>query len=54
MQPRKLGLLAGTFQDGSLSIYVVPEPMDILPLRHDISQPVFGSSIAISLIASHL
>lgn len=27
--PRKLGLLAGTFDDGSLSIYVVPDPEDV-------------------------
>ncbi|KAF5357771.1 hypothetical protein D9756_001159 [Leucocoprinus leucothites] len=28
-KPRKLGVLAGTFEDGSLSIYVVPQPEDV-------------------------
>ncbi|KAJ3559407.1 hypothetical protein NM688_g374 [Phlebia brevispora] len=28
---RRLGLLAGTFEDGSLSIYVVPYPSDLVP-----------------------
>lgn len=37
--PRKLGILAGTFEDGSLSIYVVPDPADVhYPQQH----PVFG------------
>ncbi|KAI0050874.1 hypothetical protein FA95DRAFT_1587504 [Auriscalpium vulgare] len=30
---RKLGLLAGTFEDGSLSIYVVPYPPDVRHLQ---------------------
>lgn len=34
-QPRKLGLLAGTFEDGSVSIFVVPYPQDL-------PQPAFG------------
>jgi len=41
-RPRKLGLLAGTFEDGSLSIYAVPDPSDVTPPDHDRSQPVFG------------
>lgn len=28
-RPRKLGLLAGTFEDGSFSIYAIPDPRDI-------------------------
>ncbi|KAJ3501273.1 hypothetical protein NMY22_g18982 [Coprinellus aureogranulatus] len=28
--PRKLGLLAGTFEDGSFCVYAVPEPQDML------------------------
>jgi len=28
-RPRKLGLLGGTFEDGSFSIYVVPDPRDL-------------------------
>ncbi|KAG9318901.1 hypothetical protein JVU11DRAFT_1011 [Chiua virens] len=39
--PRKLGILAGTFEDGSLSIYIVPDPEDIRPPRYDTTQPVF-------------
>ncbi|KAF8550445.1 hypothetical protein OG21DRAFT_1446590 [Imleria badia] len=39
--PRKLGILAGTFEDGSLSIYVVPDPEDIRPPEHDAAGPVF-------------
>ncbi|KAH7906081.1 hypothetical protein BJ138DRAFT_1016773 [Hygrophoropsis aurantiaca] len=27
--PRKLGILAGTFEDGSVSVYVVPDPDDV-------------------------
>ncbi|KAJ7695972.1 hypothetical protein B0H17DRAFT_1198295 [Mycena rosella] len=40
-RPRKLGLLGGTFEDGSFSIYVVPEPSDVTPDGHDPSKPVF-------------
>ena len=36
---RKLGLLAGVFEDGSLSIFAVPDPVD-LPASED--GPVFG------------
>ncbi|KIJ68908.1 hypothetical protein HYDPIDRAFT_144326 [Hydnomerulius pinastri MD-312] len=39
--PRKLGILAGTFEDGSLSIYVVPDPEDVRPPDHDSALPVF-------------
>ncbi|EGN95833.1 hypothetical protein SERLA73DRAFT_187061 [Serpula lacrymans var. lacrymans S7.3] len=38
---RKLGILAGTFEDGSLSIYAVPDPVDVTPQNHNHSQPVF-------------
>lgn len=38
---RKLGILAGTFEDGSLSIYVVPDPADINHPQRDRSLPVF-------------
>ncbi|KAJ7264024.1 hypothetical protein B0H12DRAFT_1102556 [Mycena haematopus] len=40
-RPRKLGLIAGTFEDGSFSIYVVPDPLDVTPVGHDPSKPVF-------------
>ncbi|RDB22994.1 Transcription factor tau subunit sfc6 [Hypsizygus marmoreus] len=40
-RPRKLGLLAGTFEDGSWSLYAVPDPQDVAPPDHDPSQPVF-------------
>ncbi|KIK97454.1 hypothetical protein PAXRUDRAFT_10176 [Paxillus rubicundulus Ve08.2h10] len=39
--PRKLGILAGTFEDGSLSIYTVPDPEDVKPSNHDRTLPVF-------------
>ena len=39
-QPRKLGLLAGTFEDGSLSVFVVPHPKDIQP--PDAPGPIYG------------
>ncbi|KAG6369764.1 hypothetical protein JVT61DRAFT_13581 [Boletus reticuloceps] len=39
--PRRLGILAGTFEDGSLSIYVVPDPEDVRPPEHDAARPVF-------------
>ncbi|KAJ7600867.1 WD40-repeat-containing domain protein [Mycena floridula] len=40
-KPRKLGLLAGTFEDGSFSIYAVPEPSDLRPKKHDMSKPFY-------------
>ncbi|KAF8208730.1 hypothetical protein K438DRAFT_1573564 [Mycena galopus ATCC 62051] len=40
-RPRKLGLIGGTFEDGSFSIYVVPDPVDVTPAGHDPSKPVF-------------
>ncbi|KXN81270.1 Transcription factor tau subunit sfc6 [Leucoagaricus sp. SymC.cos] len=40
-RPRKLGLLAGTFEDGSLSIYVVPLPEDVRSEASDSSSLVY-------------
>lgn len=37
---RQLGLLAGTFEDGSMSIYAVPDPEQYD--RDDSEGPVFG------------
>ncbi|KAG1905767.1 uncharacterized protein F5891DRAFT_625533 [Suillus fuscotomentosus] len=37
--PRKLGLLAGTFEDGSLSIYVVPDPEDVRSKDDESTRP---------------
>ncbi|KAI0306286.1 hypothetical protein B0F90DRAFT_1688642 [Multifurca ochricompacta] len=40
--PRKLGLLAGVFEDGSLSVYVVPYPPDLAPTQHSpTTDPVY-------------
>lgn len=39
-QPRKLGLLAGTFEDGSFSVFVVPYPRDLQPSTTQ--GPVYG------------
>ncbi|KAF7986658.1 hypothetical protein HWV62_26496 [Athelia sp. TMB] len=41
--PRKLGLVAGTFEDGSLSIYAVPHPASIAPYGQESSLPVYGN-----------
>ncbi|KAH8828172.1 hypothetical protein DL96DRAFT_1669346 [Flagelloscypha sp. PMI_526] len=38
---RKLGLLGGTFQDGSFCVFVVPEPEDVRQPEHDITQPIY-------------
>ncbi|TFK36417.1 hypothetical protein BDQ12DRAFT_686864 [Crucibulum laeve] len=40
-EPRKLGILAGSFEDGSLSIYAVPDPADVVPEDQDSLQPVY-------------
>ncbi|TRM55617.1 WD40-repeat-containing domain protein [Schizophyllum amplum] len=40
-KPRKLGVLTGIFEDGSVSIYVVPEPQDVRQEGHDPDEPVF-------------
>lgn len=40
-RPRKLGLMGGTFEDGSWSVYAVPDPRDVTPQGHDPSQPVY-------------
>ena len=50
IRPRKLGLLAGTFEDGSMSIYVVPDPRDVTPNDHDTSEPVFSVFIFLSFL----
>ena len=42
--PRKLGILAGVFEDGSVSFYVVPEPQDVKDEGHNDDEPVFGES----------
>ncbi|KAF9218317.1 hypothetical protein BS17DRAFT_791722 [Gyrodon lividus] len=39
--PRKLGILAGTFEDGSLSVYAIPDPEDVKPPKHDSTLPIF-------------
>ncbi|KAJ3511591.1 hypothetical protein NLJ89_g4010 [Agrocybe chaxingu] len=39
--PRKLGLLAGTFEDGSFSVFVIPDPNDVRPRGHDHSAPLY-------------
>ncbi|KAJ3934834.1 MAG: hypothetical protein NXY57DRAFT_1053525 [Lentinula lateritia] len=39
--PRKLGLLAGTFEDGSFAIFAIPDPKDIAPSNHDYSEPLY-------------
>src|SRR6266550_3010889 len=45
IRPRKLGLLGGTFEDGSFTVYAIPDPADVKPQNHDNSQPVFGANV---------
>ena len=40
--PRKLGLLAGVFEDGSLSVYVVPYPPDLASTQRSTTDPIYG------------
>ena len=44
MRPRKLGLLGGTFEDGSFAIFAIPEPSDVVPKGYDLSTPICSSS----------
>ncbi|KDR69360.1 hypothetical protein GALMADRAFT_256215 [Galerina marginata CBS 339.88] len=39
-QRKKLGLLAGTFEDDSLSVFVVPDPADVISADSNNSRPV--------------
>jgi transcription factor C subunit 6 len=41
-------LIGGTFEDGSWSLYAVPDPLDVTPQGHDPSQPVHGGFYYIS------
>ena len=45
IRPRKLGLLGGTFEDGSLSVYAIPDPADVKSQNHGNSQPIFGTNV---------
>lgn len=41
--PRKLGLLAGVFEDGSLSVYIVPYPPDLASTEPSSTRtPIYG------------
>ncbi|PFH47653.1 hypothetical protein AMATHDRAFT_77094 [Amanita thiersii Skay4041] len=40
IRPRKLGLLGGTFGDGSFSVYAIPDPADVKPQDHEHTRPV--------------
>ncbi|KAF9075115.1 hypothetical protein BDP27DRAFT_1315519 [Rhodocollybia butyracea] len=39
--PGKLGLLSGTFEDGSFAIFAIPDPKEITPSDHDFAQPLY-------------
>ncbi|KAL1741425.1 hypothetical protein HDZ31DRAFT_66944 [Schizophyllum fasciatum] len=41
MKPRKLGILSGIFEDGSVSFYAVPEPRDVAPEDHSSDEPIY-------------
>ncbi|TFK64273.1 hypothetical protein BDN72DRAFT_889630 [Pluteus cervinus] len=41
IRPRKLGILSGTFEDGTFSVYVVPDPRDVTPPAWDPKHPVY-------------
>ncbi|KAF8802846.1 hypothetical protein BYT27DRAFT_7260604 [Phlegmacium glaucopus] len=49
-QPKKLGLLGGTFEDGSFAIYAVPDPSDIISSEHDQSYPICDCRIRFSVL----
>jgi hypothetical protein len=49
-QIRKLGLLAGTFEDGSLSIYAVPYPADLSRSN----KTIFGELWSVSYVWQYL
>ena len=41
--PKKLGILAGTFEDGSAVFYAVPDPTTLeKPEGHDEKAPLYG------------
>ncbi|KAL0946421.1 hypothetical protein HGRIS_012644 [Hohenbuehelia grisea] len=40
--PRKLGILGGVFEDGSLSVFAVPYPSDLSDLSSESSSPIFA------------
>ncbi|KZT71332.1 hypothetical protein DAEQUDRAFT_707212 [Daedalea quercina L-15889] len=40
-RPKKLGILAGTFEDGSLSLYTVPDPASLHPDGNPPEQPIY-------------
>jgi len=44
-EPGKLGLLGGTFEDGTFAIFVVPDPDDVTPHKRVQSSPLFGREI---------
>ena len=47
--PRKLGILAGTFQDGSLTLYAVPDPTTLeRPAEQPEGVPQYGMSFVFS------
>lgn len=49
-QPKKLGIIGGTFEDGSLSFYVVPDPRTIqAPTDHPAHAPLYGLSTILRL-----
>ena len=39
-----MGLLGGTFEDGTFAIYTVPDPSDVVSPDHDQPYPVCGIS----------
>jgi len=42
----KLGLLGGTFEDGTFAIFVVPDPDDVTPHKRVQSSPLYGGEIS--------
>ena len=46
-KPKKLGILAGTFEDGSTAFYVVPDPTTLeKPEGHDGKTPLYGKALS--------
>lgn len=51
---RKIGVIAGTFEDGSVSLYAVPDPVDLANRTGNTGndKPIFGGPVITSIICS--
>ena len=50
--PRKLGIIGGTFEDGSLTFYAVPDPRTVqAPEGHPTNAPLYGLSAVVGFLS---